>query len=63
MADDALPTDPEEEQRRALFTEFLTLGFTQTEAACLAYHWANPEQVAWWLSQGCSYRQAVELAT
>lgn len=54
------PPDPEQAE---LAAAFLNLGFTQTEAAVLAYFWADPERVAWWLEQGATHRQCVEIAT
>ena len=63
MADEKLPPDPEAERQALLLREFLDLGFTQTEAACLAYNWASPQQVSWWLQQGATHKQCVEIAT
>jgi hypothetical protein len=55
--------DSEVEQQASLISGFLELGFTRTEAAYLAVHWADPVQIAWWLQQGCSHRHALEIAT
>lgn len=42
-----LPVDPEDEQREKLRQRFLVLGFTETEAARLVEHWADPLIVSW----------------
>ena len=57
------PPDPEVEAREARVRAFLQLRFTGTEAEALADAYADPQQVAWWLQQGCSHRMAVRIAT
>jgi len=53
------PADLEQAIRAA----FLTLGFTETESDRLVDVWANPAILRWWLEQGCTWQQAVEIAT